>query len=464
MRMDGEKTKRIPLTLLIVVILILPHINIAGAQEVSLETDASSYSPGDLVTVRGTGAPNSLLALQVTDARGTSILITSVQTSGDGKFTRAFRLPTQPVEGQYTVTASHDGIVRTATFTLVIGAVKLILLVTPEKGVYRDEIVTVHVVTDKPLKSDPTITVTQTGARPFKVDVRRSATNEWVGSYTLQKGFDGTATIDAVGEDALGNKGTASKIIVVDTLAPNVSITAPREVYEPTIAVSGAVDDPSISSIELMIDDQPVRKVAVIQKVWNTEVTFAVPGTHKLSALAKDAAGNTATAITTVTVTRALGALTIMLDVQGVLQVGSNAVVWVHTSVEGKPVVPSNLSASIIQPDGTEKPLSFSPIRSGLARGTFPLPLEGNYLVVVDASWKGTEGSAVKGLQTTRPPELIAPIIQPLIQPLIKDVDALRKDLASLLNLVIIAIALSVAAAASAIAAVLQITRKLVLK
>jgi flagellin-like hook-associated protein FlgL len=89
----------------------------AIAQVTAVSTDATSYMPGDTVTISGTAPADALVALQVTNPMGTSILMSTVTADSTGAFTRTFKLADDVTEGTYTVSASYGGAAaKTATF------------------------------------------------------------------------------------------------------------------------------------------------------------------------------------------------------------------------------------------------------------------------------------------------------------------------------------------------------------
>lgn len=88
----------------------------AIAQVTAVSTDATSYMPGDTVTISGTAPADAYVSLQVTNPLGTNILMVTAKADTTGTFTRTFKLATDATTGTYTVSASQGLATETATF------------------------------------------------------------------------------------------------------------------------------------------------------------------------------------------------------------------------------------------------------------------------------------------------------------------------------------------------------------
>jgi hypothetical protein len=118
----------------------------------------------------------------------------------------------------------------------------------------------------------------------------------------------GAHTLTAVARDAAGNTTTSAAITVTvpDTTAPAVSLTAPANGTTVTGTVSvtaSASDNVGVAGVQFLLDGANLGAedtTAPYAVNWNTAT--ASIGTHTLAAIARDAAGNTATS-TTITVT-----------------------------------------------------------------------------------------------------------------------------------------------------------------
>jgi Ca2+-binding RTX toxin-like protein len=150
---------------------------------------------------------------------------------------------------------------------------------------------------------------------------------------------NGTHTLTAIARDAAGNTATATTITVTvnnvaaDTTNPTVSMTAPAAaatVSGAAVAVSAnAADNIGVAGVQFkdgVTNIGAEDTTAPYTVNWNT--TAVANGSHTLSAVARDAAGNTATATVTVTVSNVAGPPpgTILLgNAATELQVDSNA-------------------------------------------------------------------------------------------------------------------------------------------
>jgi probable HAF family extracellular repeat protein len=108
----------------------------------------------------------------------------------------------------------------------------------------------------------------------------------------------GTHLLSAVARDAAGVTGTAAPVLVtVDNFPPSVSITAPASgaMVSGTITVSAsATDNVGVVGVQFKLDGSnlgPELSTGPYAMSWNTA---SVPnGAHTLTAVARDAAGNT---------------------------------------------------------------------------------------------------------------------------------------------------------------------------
>jgi len=89
---------------------IIPHVSASSQIVVLVYTNASSYNSGDAVTiygfVRGVSGfpiPFASVSIQVNDANGSPLHITSVTALSDGSYSNSFNLPMTAASGLYTV-------------------------------------------------------------------------------------------------------------------------------------------------------------------------------------------------------------------------------------------------------------------------------------------------------------------------------------------------------------------------
>jgi Bacterial Ig domain/Carboxypeptidase regulatory-like domain len=135
-------------------------------------------------------------------------------------------------------------------------------------------------------------------------------------SWDTTKATNAAHTLRAIATDGAGNSTTSTAITVTvsntptDTTAPTVSISAPAAAaaVSGTVSVTAnAADNVGVASVQFQVDGANAGGLdGAMPYGYTWDTTKVANGTHKLSATAKDAAGNTATsAIVSVTVNNA---------------------------------------------------------------------------------------------------------------------------------------------------------------
>src|SRR5262245_46270700 len=142
-----------------------------------------------------------------------------------------------------------------------------------------------------------------------------------IGTSTVPSFIDtglaaGTYFYVVTAQDAAGNIGVPSNEAVVtilrDTTPPTVALTAPADlstVSGPVVASATATDDVGVVGVRFWLDGRALGAedlTAPYKVSWDT--TTASDGDHMLIAIARDATGNQATAVITVTVANAVPA------------------------------------------------------------------------------------------------------------------------------------------------------------
>ncbi len=131
------------------------------------------------------------------------------------------------------------------------------------------------------------------------------ASEPYAFSWDSAEHADGAATLTAYVYDTSGNQGVSSAVTVTvdniidppDTIAPTVSIVNPRhgDTVSRTVSISlGAADNVGVTQLSCYVDGRLVGtgNGEQLNCSWNTRKEAA--GTHTLSAMAMDAAGNRA--------------------------------------------------------------------------------------------------------------------------------------------------------------------------
>src|SRR5712675_984709 len=146
----------------------------------------------------------------------------------------------------------------------------------------------------------------------FKVDGINLGAEDTAAPYAVSwdttSASNGSHTLTAVARDAAGNVSPVSAVTVTvnnapppppaDTTPPTVSITAPKDgatVKGTTVAVTAsASDNVGVVAVQFLLDDGANGSVDVTTAPysvsWNTTTTS--DGPHKITAIARDAAGN----------------------------------------------------------------------------------------------------------------------------------------------------------------------------
>ena len=113
---------------------------------------------------------------------------------------------------------------------------------------------------------------------------------------------NGSHSLTAVARDAAGNTTTSSAVSVTvsnDTTAPSVAITAPSagSTVAATVAVTAsASDNVAVAGVQFKLDGANLgAEVTAAPYTVNWNTTLTANGAHSLTAVARDAAGNTTT-------------------------------------------------------------------------------------------------------------------------------------------------------------------------
>ena len=132
-------------------------------------------------------------------------------------------------------------------------------------------------------------------------------------SWDTTGASNGSHTVAARARDAAGNTATSSVTVTVsnsvpDTTPPSVSITSPVDgsTVSATVSVAAsASDNVGVSKVEFYVDGALKGTDTTSPYGYSWDTTAAGNGSHTLTAKAYDAAGNTASASATVTVSNA---------------------------------------------------------------------------------------------------------------------------------------------------------------
>ncbi|HEU0023995.1 MAG TPA: DUF4082 domain-containing protein [Thermoleophilaceae bacterium] len=185
---------------------------------------------------------------------------------------------------------------------------------------------------------------------------------------------NGTHTLSAVARDAAGNTRTAANVsVTVDNSAPNVAITAPA----PGATLSGtatvtasASDNVGVESVQFMVDGFTVWTDTTSPYSLSGSTTWLSDGTHTLSAVARDAAGNaTTSADVTVTVDNNAPTVSITSPTAGTTVSGNRTLTASASDAVGVQSVQFQVDGADIGAADTTSPYSVSWDSNGVTDG-----------------------------------------------------------------------------------------------
>ena len=285
------------------------------APTVSLSAPASGATVSGTVTVSATASDNvGVSSVQFTldgtnlgPADTSSPFAISWTTTGASNGSHVLRAVARDAAGNVTTSAS-----RTVTVSNVADTTSpSVSLSAPASGATVSGTVTMSATASDNV-GVASVQFTLDGTNLGPADTTSPFSISWNTGATA----NGPHTLRAVARDAAGNTTTSTARTVTvsnsvtDTTQPTVSIAAPSAgstVTGTTTITASASDNVGVAGVQFKLDGVDFGTEdtsAPYQVVWNT--TTFVNGTHSLTAVARDGAGNTRTAnAVTVTVTNA---------------------------------------------------------------------------------------------------------------------------------------------------------------
>ncbi|MFN2615350.1 MAG: Ig-like domain-containing protein, partial [Actinomycetota bacterium] len=261
------------------------HDSVVRPPAISLPAQ-NAYVSSSLVHVTGTAKP----ATTVTLSEGTTPLA-STSAASDGTWTCDVAFS----QGTHVITASStdewgtvDGPSEARTFTVDSLAPATPVITAPAPGAV---VATSNVAISGTAEPGSTVQIHEgSGARG-------ATTTDGAGSWTITIGFtDGAHTINAEATDAAGDtSGQVARTFTVDTVAPQPPrIDTPLQhsfLNSPSVTVSGGAEPNA--TVFLSDAGAPIATTTADGSgSWSVVQTFA-DGTHSVTAIAQDAAGNT---------------------------------------------------------------------------------------------------------------------------------------------------------------------------
>jgi len=294
---------------------------------VTVDTTPPSLAISSPLT--GSLTNNPVAEVSGTTDPGASVAVNGVQAavSPSGEFSVALPLP----EGSNTITAiatNAAGNSATTSVTVTLDTVPPALTLTsPTAGLTNHSAVVVSGTTQ------PGATVTVDGS-PVTVGVSGAFTT----TLTLA---NGPHTIVVIATDAVGNQASVSVAVTVDTTPPSLSITAP---------LTGSLTRHPVAQVNGTTDPGATVAVNGVQAAVSGSGGFSVAlpleeGLNTITAVATNAAGNTATTSVTVTLDDVPPALTLTSPTTGLTN--QSAVVVSGTTEPGATVTVDGTAVSV---------------------------------------------------------------------------------------------------------------------
>jgi outer membrane protein OmpA-like peptidoglycan-associated protein len=123
-----------------------------------------------------------------------------------------------------------------------------------------------------------------------------TAAGTW--SVTSPALSDGVVTVVASVSDAVGNVGSATQSLTIDTTAPSLAIAGGSQftTKDSTPTISGTTNAPSGSLVTVTVGGQSLTAVVVSGGTWSVTAALLPDGVATVVATVADAVGNVATA------------------------------------------------------------------------------------------------------------------------------------------------------------------------
>ncbi|HYC01912.1 MAG TPA: DUF4347 domain-containing protein [Azospirillaceae bacterium] len=187
-------------------------------------------------------------------------------------------------------------------------------------------------------------------------------------------GLNGTVGVKAQGTDAAGNTATDSRTLTVDTTLPVIGFTTNRSTRDTTPEITGTTDLPNGTALTITVNGTVYNTTVQAGGTWSVQVPGALNGTVALTATGVDAAGNSATATTSLIIDTSAPTLLIAEPIgDGSIDGTENGAVPIGGSVQDIDDA-SVLSVSIT--DGTTTILDSATVAGG-AWAIDPLNIKG---------------------------------------------------------------------------------------
>ncbi|NOH59111.1 Ig-like domain repeat protein, partial [Alteromonas sp. 07-89-2] len=272
----------------------------ASAPDITLDALGQTNDATPLISGTTNAPVGATVTLTVTDSAGAVQTFTAT-VQGDGTFSAS--VPSDLAEGSYTVVAEvTDGAGNTGSDSETGGVVDTTspAIDVAEQGVGNDATPTISGTTDQPAGSTVSITVTDNAGNIQTL----SATVQSDGSFSVDVPTtlaEGNYTVQATVVDEAGNTASDAETGLIDTISPVITLDEPGTVSDSTPTISGTVDLPQGSTVQITVVDsagntQVFSALVGAGGVFSADVPAAMAeGNFTVSANATDEANNSAT-------------------------------------------------------------------------------------------------------------------------------------------------------------------------
>lgn len=228
-----------------------------------------------------------------------------VEATNSTKFSVKVNVPEDTPEGTYPViiyfTSSELPFLVYATINVTVdNAPPTISIVSPKSEAVVSGNITIEAYTIDPSEIETVKFDTETMSALMSFD---DITGYWTGNLDTTKLSDGINIIKVTTIDKARNSFEKTITMIVDNTAPSANITSPEDETQlnGTVTVRFDASDPNIELVQLIIGNTVFNVTGVTSYEWDT--TTVGDDAYKITLVAYDKAGNTATAHVTVTTT-----------------------------------------------------------------------------------------------------------------------------------------------------------------
>ncbi|MCQ8849646.1 Ig-like domain-containing protein [Alteromonas stellipolaris] len=271
-----------------------------SAPDITLDALGQTNDATPLISGTTNAPIGATVTLTVTDSAGTVQTFTAT-VQGNSTFNAS--VPADLAEGSYTVvTEVTDGAGNTGSDSETGGVVDTTspAIDVADPGIGNDATPTISGTTDQPVGSTVSIVVTDDAGNIQTL----LATVQSDGSFSVEVPAalaEGNYTVEATVVDEAGNTASDAETGVIDTISPVITLDEPGAVNDSTPTISGTVDLPQGSTVQITVVDsagntQVFSALVAAGGVFSADVPAAMAeGNFTVSATATDTAGNSTT-------------------------------------------------------------------------------------------------------------------------------------------------------------------------